>query len=320
MEIEDKGIPTSFLGMAIYYNQNARIISINQPGLIDQIVKAARMEDSTKDYLTPLKFGYDVTKNNGAPHESFHGVSFAALVGAASYVCQCTRPDIANAIRTLSAHAANPSKRAHVQLNHLIGYLKTTRDWVLTFGLHIPFTFNPPLQPSTSARKKEPCDLITVFSDADWAKEPDRESVSGYISFLLGSPINWTSKKQKSVVALSSMESEVIAANLAAREAAWLRKMFRLTDEESIITVNLGLDNQAAIYFAQADTDHTRAKHIDLKYYYIKGKVANDTVRIYHVRSEINPADIFTKPLRPDRHLSLIRMLGLRRLEEVYWK
>jgi hypothetical protein len=116
------------------------------------------------------------------------------------------------------------------------------------------------------------------------------------------------------------MESEVIAANLATREAAWLRKMYRLLEPEANIHVNLGLDNEAAIYFAQADTDQTRAKHIDIRYYYIKGKVADDTIRIYHVRSEINPADIFTKPLRADHHLTLMRMLGLRRIEEVYWK
>jgi hypothetical protein len=159
-----------------------------------------------------------------------------------------------------------------------------------------------------------------VFSDSDWAKDPDRKSISGYISFFLGSPINWSCKKQKSVVALSSMESEVIAANLATREAAWLRKMYMLLDPIDNVHVNLGLDNQAAIYFANADTDHTRAKHIDMRYYYIKSKVQDNTIQLWHVRSDINPADIFTKSLRPDRHMVLARMLGLRRIEEVYWE
>jgi hypothetical protein len=98
------------------------------------------------------------------------------------------------------------------------------------------------------------------------------------------------------MVALSSMESEVIAANLATHEAAWLRNMFMILDSRSQIHVNLGLDNQAAIYFANAASD-TRTKHIDMRYYYIKSKVQDDTIQLWHIRSEINPADIFTKPL-----------------------
>jgi hypothetical protein len=318
LDIEDKGIPASFLGMAIHFNRENGHIGINQPGLIDQLVKAARLEDC-KDTLTPLKFGYDIPKNTGEPHQPFHGVAYSSLIGGLIYVATATRPDIANAVRVLSSHSANPSKRAFVQLNNLIAYLKTTRDWVLGFGLPFPFSFQAACQPKTSTRRKETHQLITVFSDADWAKEPGRESISGFISFFMGSPINWTSKKQKSTVALSSMESEVISANLATREAAWLRKMLLLLDSKEDIPVNLGLDNEAAIHFANADSDQTRAKHIDTRYYYIKSKVQDNTIRPWHIRSEINPADIFTKPLRPDRHLVLMRMLGLRRLEEVCW-
>lgn len=68
------------------------------------------------------------------------------------------------------------------------------------------------------------------------------------------------------------MESEVIALNLAAREAAWINKLVNILDPIDIC-VNIGIDNQAAIYFANADSDHTRAKHIDTRYYYVKGKV-----------------------------------------------
>jgi hypothetical protein len=317
LEIEDKGLPESFLGMAIRFNRENGLIGIYQPGLIDQLVKAARLEDC-KPVHTPLKFGYDIPKNTHEPHRPFHGVSYSSLIGGVNYIAMVSRPDIANAVRVLASHCSNPSKRAHIQLNNLIAYLKTTRDWVLTFGLRFPFEFLPPAYPETSSRRKPISKLITVFSDADWAKEPDRESVSGYISFFAGCPINWTSKKQKSTVALSTMESEVISANLGTREAAWLRKMFSLFDDSpEPLHVNLGLDNEAAIYFGNADSDQTRAKHIDLRYYYIKSKVGDGTIQLWHVPSEFNPADIFTKSLRCDRHKMLMRMIGLRRIEEV---
>jgi hypothetical protein len=113
------------------------------------------------------------------------------------------------------------------------------------------------------------------------------------------------------------MESEVIAANLAAKEGAWMKKVILAMDSNCEAIVNVAVDNQAAIYFAQADTDQTRSKHIDTRYYYVKEKVQDGTIRLYHVPSEHNVADLFTKAFRPDRHLKLMRLCGLRRLEEV---
>jgi hypothetical protein len=313
LEIEDKGIPKSFLGFAMNWSPNG-VIAIYQPGLIDQIVKAARLEDC-KPKLTPMKPYSTIPKNKDGPHPSFHGISFAAFVGAIGYLVN-SRPDLAYTLRVLASHASNPSKRAWEALNHVIAYIKTTRDWVLIFGVELPFTLQEPLQPPSSTRRNNAHSDITVFSDADWATDADRHSISGYISFFRGSPINWASKKQP-VVALSSMESEVIAANLAVKEGAWMRKVLLSLDSNCEGIVNVAVDNQAAIYFAQADTDHTRAKHIDTRYYYVKEKVQDGTIRLYHVPSEDNPADLFTKSFRPDRHVKLMRLCGLRCLEEV---
>jgi hypothetical protein len=314
MEIEDKGVPNSFLGFAMKWNPENGIITIYQPGLIDQIVKTARLEDS-KDKLTPMKPFSSIPKNTGTPHPPFQGVSFAAFVGAIGYLVN-SRPDLAYTLRVLASHASNPSKRAWEALNHAIAYIKTTRDWVLTYGLQPPFTLQEPIQPPSSSRRKDTQSDIVVFSDADWATEAGRHSISGFISFFRGCPINWASKKQP-VVALSSMESEVIAANLAVKEGAWMRKVILALDSNCEAVVNVAVDNQAAIYFAQADTDHTRSKHIDTRYYYVKEKVQDGTIRLYHVPSENNAADLFTKPFRPDRHLKLMRLCGLRRIEEV---
>jgi hypothetical protein len=296
------------------YKPDRNIITIHQPGLIDQIVKAARLEDC-KPKLTPMTPYSHIPKNTGTPHPPFHNVSYAAFVGAIGYLVN-SRPDLAYTLRVLASHASNPSKRAWEALNNAIAYIKTTRDWALVFGLDLPFTMEEPVLPTTSRRNIDTNSDVTVFSDADWATEPDRHSISGYISFFKGSSVNWASKKQP-VVALSSMESEVIAVNLAVKEAAWMRKVILSLDSDCDLHVNIGVDNQAAIYFAQADTDHTRSKHIDTRYYYIKEKVQDGTVRLYHVPSENNVADLFTKAFRPDRHLKLMRLCGLRRLEEV---
>ena len=140
LPIEDKGIPKSYLGMSFGFKY--QMAYAYQPGLIDDIVVAARMEHS-KPILTPLKFAYKIP-TDGLGHEGFHNVSFPQILGAINFLTCCTRPDIANTIRVLSQFSANPPIQVWKQLNNLVGYLKTMKDYVLTFGIKPPFLLRPP--------------------------------------------------------------------------------------------------------------------------------------------------------------------------------
>ena len=67
---------------------------------------------------------------------------------------------------------------------------------------------------------------ICGFVDADLAGYLDqRKSTSGYLCNLFGGAISWMSKKQ-SVVALSTIEAEYIAATHASKEEVWLQILF----------------------------------------------------------------------------------------------
>ncbi|GJV40093.1 retrovirus-related pol polyprotein from transposon TNT 1-94 [Tanacetum coccineum] len=54
------------------------------------------------------------------------------------------------------------------------------------------------------------------------------------------------------------------------------------------------------------------AKHIDVRYHFIKEEVENGIVELYFVRTEYQLADIFTKPLPRERFNFLIEKLGMR--------
>jgi hypothetical protein len=316
LPIEDKGIPRSFLGISFggyEFDRPKRIIYAYQPALIDQIVEAARMQDC-QPVLTPLKPNLDLPlpSKDDTPHPGFHSVNFRALIGAINYVACSTRPDISNAVRILSQFGNCPTLASWKHIHNLIGYLRTTRDWVITFGLESPFIyhFRDPADYSVGT------DLFTTFCDADWAKEADRVSVSGFATIFNGSLISWGSKKQKGTVALSSMEAEVVVACHGIKEAEWGRKVFK-----DIIgfdfPMNIGIDNHAAIYFGKADVDHSRAKHIDIQFHHIKQAVNDKSATLWYCPTEHQPADLFTKSLRCDRQVFLMRLLGMRRLEEV---
>nr|GEV71315.1 copia protein [Tanacetum cinerariifolium] len=71
-------------------------------------------------------------------------------------------------------------------------------------------------------------------------------------------------------------------------------------------------DNKSAIALCCNNVQHSRAKHIDVRYHFIKDQVENGIVELYFVRTEYQLADIFTKPLPRERFNFLIENLGLK--------
>ncbi|GJT30775.1 hypothetical protein Tco_0911050 [Tanacetum coccineum] len=90
--------------------------------------------------------------------------------------------------------------------------------------------------------------------------------------------------------------------------------------EKSILTdyrftfnkIPLYCDNKSAIALCCNNVQHSRAKHIDVHYHFIKEQVENGIVELYFVRMEYQLADIFIKPLPRERFNFLIEKLGMR--------
>ncbi|CAB4035878.1 Hypothetical predicted protein [Paramuricea clavata] len=120
------------------------------------------------------------------------------------------------------------------------------------------------------------------YSSAYWAGDVDnRISTSGYVFQISNAAVSWRSKKQ-SCVALSTAEAEYVALAGATQEAVWIRQL--LTDLKSKPTDAIMIleDNQATICLAKNAQFHGRAKHIDIKYHFIREQVAKATVILSH--------------------------------------
>ncbi|GJT46230.1 hypothetical protein Tco_0954945 [Tanacetum coccineum] len=122
--------------------------------------------------------------------------------------------------------------------------------------------------------------------------------------------VSWSSKKQKST-AISSTEAEYIALSGCCAQILWMRS--QLTDYGfQFNKIPLYYDNKSAIALCCNNVQHSRAKHIDVRYHFIKEQVENGIVELYFVRTEYQLADIFTKPLPRERFNFLIEKLGMR--------
>jgi hypothetical protein len=134
-----------------------------------------------------------------------------------------------------------------------------------------------------------------VYTDSEYAGDKDtRISVGGYIIFLLGVPILWKSKAQRSVT-LSSAEAEFGALSEAAKDIKFVAQVLESMGIKVELPIVVRVDNVGAIFMSENVSTTSRTRHVDVRYHYVREYVEDGFVRILFVRSEDNLADEFTK-------------------------
>ena len=117
---------------------------------------------------------------------------------------------------------------------------------------------------------------------------------------MCGGPISWRSKKQ-TVVAKSTAESEFVALRLsdAACEAVFLRGLWKDIGFDVSGPTVLLTDNKAAQMIAEQDVFHhsDKMKHVDVSYFQVRHLVEDATVKVVHVSTHEQLADVLTKNL-----------------------
>ncbi|GJW66771.1 retrovirus-related pol polyprotein from transposon TNT 1-94 [Tanacetum coccineum] len=118
-----------------------------------------------------------------------------------------------------------------------------------------------------------------------------------------------SSKRQKSD-AISSTKAEYIALSGYCAQVHWMRS--RLTDYGlGFNKIPMYRDNKSAIALCYNNVQHSRSKHIDIEFHFIKEQVGNGVVELYLVNTKYQLADIFTKALGRERIEFLINKLGM---------
>lgn len=204
-------------------------------------------------------------------------VPYRQAVGALRYLADVSRPDIAAAVGAVSRHCEAPEPQHWQAVCRIFKYLVGTKDFALEF---------------------KQCDDIKLeaFADANWGGDLEtRRSTTAYIMFFAG-PVSWRSCLQRSV-ALSTAEAELMGVCDASKEVVWGRKFLHEVGFGQRQPTIIWNDNQACIAMTDHDVNHSRAKHIDLRFFFVRELVENKTIIIKYVPSKENLADCLTKPL-----------------------
>ncbi|GKC23380.1 retrovirus-related pol polyprotein from transposon TNT 1-94 [Tanacetum coccineum] len=152
---------------------------------------------------------------------------------------------------------------------------------------------------------------LTAYADADHVScQYTRRSTSGCMQLLGDKLVSWSSKRQNSA-AISSTKAEYIAMSGCCAQILWMRS--QLTDYGlGFNKIPMYYDNKSAIALCCNNVQHSRSKHIDIRFHFIKEQVENGVVELYFVNTEYQLADIFTKALWRERIEFLINKLGMR--------
>nr|GEV00064.1 ribonuclease H-like domain-containing protein [Tanacetum cinerariifolium] len=154
---------------------------------------------------------------------------------------------------------------------------------------------------------------LTGFSDADYAGcKGTFKSTSGGAQFLGEKLVSWSSKKQDCMV-LSTAEAEYVSLSACCVQVLWMRT--QLTDYSFHFNkILIYCDSKSAIAISCNLVQHSRTKHIVVRYHFIKEHVEKGTIELYFVKTDYQLAGLFTKALPVDRFNYLVRRFGMRSL------
>ncbi|GJW70517.1 retrovirus-related pol polyprotein from transposon TNT 1-94 [Tanacetum coccineum] len=214
-----------------------------------------------------------------------------------------------------------PKFTSHVEKKLYNGLKQAPRAWcyVIKYGLavkHLKEGSNGSFGPKNSPITWGLWDIDGFCFDycfqlRDHARlKDDCKSTSGGLQFLGGKLVSWSSKKQD-CTAMSTAEAEYVSLSACCAQVIWMRTQL-LDYGFKYNRIPMYCDSKSAIAISCNPVQHSKTKHIDIRYHFIKEHVERGTVEIYFVGTEYQLADLFTKALPKERFEYLVHRIGMR--------
>ncbi|KAJ9566817.1 LOW QUALITY PROTEIN: hypothetical protein OSB04_002783 [Centaurea solstitialis] len=276
---------TFFFGLQI--KQSEKGIFINQGKYVHEMLKKFDLTSCTP-MKTPMAPPLSLDKNSkGKPVDV---TLYRGMIGSLLYLT-ASRPDIMYSTCLCARYQAEPKESHLTAVKRIFRYLKGTPNLGLWYSKDSGFD-------------------LTAYSDSDFSGcKIDRKSTTGGCHLLGGKLVSWTSKKQNSV-STSIAEAEYVAAGICCAQVLWLRNQLQDYDIQ-LSKIPIYCDNTSAIAIANNPVLHSKTKHIEVRYHFIRDHVMNGDIELHFVPTKYQLADLFTKPLDVTRFNMLISELGM---------
>ncbi|KAJ0836902.1 putative RNA-directed DNA polymerase [Helianthus annuus] len=256
-EMSAMGEINFFLGLQVQQTESG--IFIHQTKYVGDILSRFQMSDATP-IGTPLPTNHGITPDlKGEPVSPSY---YRAMIGSLMYLT-ASRPDIMYPTCLLARYQVNPKASHLVAVKRIFRYLKAYPDT----GLWYPRDNN--------------FDLV-AFSDSDFGGcKIDGKSTTAGCQFLGNRLVTWQCKKQ-TCVATSTCEAEYIAASSCCSQVLWIQQQLRDYGFE-FLTTPIYVDNSAALDITKNPVQHSKTKHIEIKYHFIRDCFAKRLIDVVKI-------------------------------------
>ncbi|GKE44577.1 ribonuclease H-like domain-containing protein [Tanacetum coccineum] len=267
----DLGPLNYFLGISVTRNTSGMFLS--QQKYASELLERAGMLT-----CNPCRTPVDTDSKLSADGDPVSDPTlYRSLAGALQYLT-FTRPDISYAVQQVCLYMHDPREPHFSALKRILRYIRGT----MPYGLQL-------FSSTTSS--------LVAYSDADWAGCPTtRRSTSGYCVFLGNNLLSWSSKRQVTL-SRSSAEAEYRGVANVVAETCWLRNLLRELHTPLSTATLVYCDNVSVVYLSSNPVQHQRTKHIEIDIHFVRDLVAAGHIRVLHVPSRYQYADVFTKGL-----------------------
>ena len=300
---EDNGPVSYFLGLNVT-QIGPHTIGFNMKAYIRRMVDKLIPGDSKSCPENPCVLDFDkVLEEAEDGREGFKGreeliKEYRRVMGALLYCSGAGRPDITLPVNKLCRVLTCPTNRALAAAYHILRYLRGTSDLGIVYQGGLPIDV---VAYGLTPLKVSPKDVLT-YSDSDWAVGP---STTAYLVMLCGAPVAWKSSKQ-TCTSGSSTEAELIAANAAACESLYIKRLVVALLHDVRVTVLLRCDNQGAVAFSLHPKTVSRMKHVQRDFIRIREFVDAKELCVKYIDTKANLADALSKALQTSRFRALV--------------
>nr|GEW76274.1 retrovirus-related Pol polyprotein from transposon TNT 1-94 [Tanacetum cinerariifolium] len=206
---------------------------------------------------TPMKIKDKLDLDqNGTPVDA---TKYRSMIGALMYLTS-SRPDIVHATCLCARYQAKLTEKHLKEAKRIFCYLRGTVNTGLWYSKDSGFE-------------------LTGFSDADYAGCKDTfKSTSGGAQFLGEKLVSWSSKKQDCTALLITKE-KYVSLSACGAQVLWMRT--QLMDYGFHFNkISIYCDSKSAIAISCNPVQHSRTKHITVRYHFIEEHVEKDTIEL----------------------------------------
>lgn len=285
----------SYIGLDIKRDGPDYVVS--QSGYRDEILSRFQNEMKAVPRAITIPAGTDLNRMRHEEEPEADRKKYISILMSLMYLARLTRPDILVAVAYLATQNTAPKKRHYQATLKILRYLASVPNYTVRYKRDTGSADRGGIIPR-------------IYSDASHAFHGDGRGQAGMFITLGSGFIACRSTKLR-MVTLSSTESEGVALAEAATYAVWLKSLLSSFGYHISNPVKIYQDNLSTILLSQSDGSFARTKHITVRKYYIREKLAAKDISIIHLSGSRLCADMFTKPLSGDLMRAHMKRVGL---------